>query len=157
MAKLKVLGDTVQICSELTFDEIKKAQHYCPECLKLRDLDNNEIFGIGIGNAHYSKHGISFSSRDFDGKMFMSTDNPVTNIHSDKEAEKTLLTETFALILYRLNALEEQVKANIASISELEADTMAAIQFQDEIAMNTVEALCDATEPDTCEDVKEAE
>ena len=145
MAKIKVMGDTVQICSSLTVDEIKKVSFYKPECLNLVDGNGDAYFGIGVGNAHYSKHGVMFSSRDFEGKAFMTTNNPVTNEHTDRGAEKELLTKTFAGIIANLEAIEEQVYSAMEEISVIEATTANSIEFIDEC---TCACFDEAAEPE---------
>ena len=142
MAKIKVMGDTVQICSSLTTEEIKKAKFYAPKALELRDENGEPYFAIGIGNAHYGKSGVMFSSTDHEGKAFMTTDNPVTNDHSNREAEQEILTRTFAAIVAKLKQVENQVLEAVDEIEDFEIETAEAIVFVDE----AIEVSCDNAE-----------
>jgi len=120
MAKLKVLGDTIQIKSDLTEADFKKVQNYAPEALKLKDEQGNELFGISLGDAHWSKYGIAFCNTDADGKLFMTTNNPVSN-HEDPAAEKKAIKELFATVLFNLEAIENffsQIKAELDEIEQ---------------------------------------
>ena len=146
MAKIKVMGDTVQICSNLTVDVIEKANFYKPEALKLKDEQGNEYFGIGMGDAHYGEHGVVFSSKDHEGKAFMTTANPVTNDHSNRELETKVLTTTFAKIINNLNMVETQVMSAMLEINTIETNTTSAIDFVDE-----TECDCDR-EQEECND-----
>ena len=145
MAKIKVLGDTVQICSSLKVEEIKKASFYMPNCLNLVDEKGEAFFGIGIGNAHSSKHGVTFSSKDHEGKAFMTTNNPVTGDHTDRGAERELLTKTFAGIVHNLEAIEEQVREALVDIRDIESTTSRSIDFVDECDCDC-EAVAEPTE-----------
>ena len=120
MATLKVLGDMIQIKSDLTEKDFKKIKNYAPEVLKLTDREGNEVFGINMGDAHWSKYGISFCNTDADGKLFMTTNNPVTD-HDDPEAEKKEIKELFASVLFNLVSIEkhfEQIKTELNAIEE---------------------------------------
>ena len=120
MAKLKVLGDMIQIKSDLTEKDFKKVQNYAPEALKLKDEKGNELFGVSRGDAHWSKYGIAFCNTDADGKLFMTTNNPVTQ-HDDPEAEKKTIKEVFATVLFNLESIEKnfsQIKAELDAIEQ---------------------------------------
>lgn len=132
MAKIKVMGDTVQICSELTVATINKAKFYKPDSLKLKDEQGNEYFGVGLGDAHYGKNGVTFSSNDHEGKAFMTTSNPIANDHSDRALEVRTLTKTFAKTIDNLNKVEAQVLEALTEIAAIETNTVNAIDFVDE-------------------------
>ncbi len=120
MAKLRVLGDTIQIKTELTEKDFKKITNYAPEALKIKDEDGNEIFGISRGSAHWSKYGVAFCNTDSNGKLFMTTENPVIE-HSDPVAEKEQLKEIFAQLIFHLEMIEENfqhIKAELAAMEQ---------------------------------------
>lgn len=133
MANIKVLGDTVQICSALTMEIIEKTKRYNPDALVLVDNNNEPYFAIGIGDAHYGKHGITFSSKDVDGYAFMTTNNPIVNDHTDREAERQAITDRFAMLLNCLNRVESQIITTSASINELENNVQRSIEFVGDI------------------------
>lgn len=128
MAKLSIMGDTVQITTELTKETIKRVSDYAPEALKLFDEEGNEIFGIGVGNASCSKYGICFCSEDANGKLFMTTNNPVTN-HADPEKEREEVIRCFAQMLSKLKAVEENVADGAEAIAEIESDVRDSVTF----------------------------
>ena len=128
MAKLSIMGDTVQITTELTKETIKRVSNYAPEALKLFDEEGNEIFGVGIGNASYSKYGICFCSEDANGKLFMTMNNPVLN-HSDPEKEREEVIRHFAQVRSKLKAVEENVADGAEAIAEIESNVRDSVTF----------------------------
>lgn len=128
MAKLSIMGDTVQITTELTKEMIKRVSDYAPEALKLFDEEGNEIFGVGIGNASYSKYGICFCSVDANGKLFMTMNNPVLD-HSNPEKEREEVIRHFAQVLSKLKAVEENVADGTEAINELESNVRDSVTF----------------------------
>lgn len=146
MAKIKVMGDTVQICTALTVEDIKKTKFYKPEALELRDEKGEPYFAIGMGNAHYGKSGVLFSSMSYEGKAFMTTANPVTNDHSNRVAEQEILTRTFAGIIANLNKVELQVINAMDAIDDIECETAEAIMFVDEAVTVEPEVFVDECE-----------
>ena len=128
MAKVTIMGDIVQIKTDLTKDEVERVKAFAPEALKLCDEEGNEVFAIGIGDASYSKYGICFCSEDSEGKLFMSTDNPVTD-HSDAGAEKLEVTKYFAGIINKLTFIEKNVESAKEALEEMEAAVADSVVF----------------------------
>lgn len=128
MAKVKVLGDMMQIKSDITGKTFDKVEKFAPEMLKLVDDAGNEVFGITRGDAFYSKYGICFCSEDAEGKLFMSTNNPVTN-HGDAEKEKDEVVEKLAPIINKLNAIEKQILAAEEMLTAIETDVRESVEF----------------------------
>lgn len=130
MAKVTIIGDIVQIKSDLTRKELERIKTFAPEAVKLFDKDDNEIFGIDFGHASFSKYGICFCSEDSEGKLFMTTDNPVLD-HSDKEAERIEVTKYFAPIISKLQAIEENVASVKDTLEGMEASVADSVVFAD--------------------------
>lgn len=128
MAKVKVLGDMMQIKSDLTGAEFDRIESFAPEMLKLVDDEGNEVFGISRGNAFYSKYGVCFCSEDAEGKLFMSTDNPVRD-HSNAEKEKEEIVKTLAPILSKLNAVEKQIKNAGEILTAIETEVKESVEI----------------------------
>ena len=128
MAKITIMGDVLQIKSILTIDEIERVKMYAPDALKLFDEEGNEVFGVSIGDSFWSKYGICFCSTDGEGKVFMSTNNPVTD-HTDAEAEKAEVIKVFAPVLNKLNAIEAHIKGVQEEITALEVDAANSVTF----------------------------
>ena len=160
MAKIKVMGDTVQICSSLTVEDIKKAKFYMPTALELRDEKGEPYFAIDMGNAHFGKNGIMFSSKDHEGKAFMTTNNPIVGDHSNRAMELEALTKKFAGILNNLSLVEEQIEEAMCTIEDIEMDTAEAIMFVDEaipVDPATFEAVCEESCDAPCTPSEEPE
>lgn len=126
MAKLNVLGDAVQLKSELTTEEIITVKTFDPERLKLKDEEGNELFAIDLGHASISKYGICFCSTDAEGKAFVTTQNNVGD-HSNAEAEKALLIKEWAPILANLTKLEGQIALALEDVAAMEASVVESI------------------------------
>ena len=128
MAKISIMGDTVQITSDITKEVITKVKRYAPEALKLYDENDNEVFGIEFGNASCSKYGICFCSVDAEGKLFMTTNNPVLN-HSDAEKEREEVVREFAPMIHKLQLIESNVANCLESLNEIETAVNEAVTF----------------------------
>lgn len=128
MAKITIMGDIVQIKTELTRSDVDRVKTFAPEALKLVDNEGNEIFGVDLGAACYSKYGVCFCSEDSEGKLYMSTNNPVMD-HSDPEAEKEEVVKTFALLLNKLKAVEANVQGAADTLSAVEAEATESVVF----------------------------
>ena len=128
MAKVKVLGDMMQIKSDLTGAEFDRIESFAPEMLKLVDDEGNEVFGVSRGHAFYSKYGVCFCSEDAEGKLFMSTNNPVVD-HTDAEKEKEEIVKTLAPILSKLNAVEKQIKDAGEILTAIETEVKESVEI----------------------------
>ena len=128
MAKVKVLGDMMQIKTEITGAELERVEKFAPEMLKLTDDDGNEVFGISRGSAFYSKYGICFCSEDAEGKLFMSTNNPVTD-HGNAEEEKDKVVKELAPIINKLQAVENQIKKAGEILTAIETEVRESVEI----------------------------
>lgn len=128
MAKLSIMGDTVQITTDLTKEVIKRVEDYFPEALKLFDTEGNEVFGVAIGNASFSKYGICFCSETAEGKMFMTTNNPVLD-HSDPAKEREKVVRCFARVLNDLKQVEANVQEVKAELDGIEESIQESVTF----------------------------
>ena len=128
MAKMKIVGDIIQLKSDLTKEQFKRVEAFAPESLKLYDEEGNEVFGIAVGDACYSKYGVCFCSEDAEGKLFMSTNNPVTD-HSDPEKEREEIVKKFAPILNKLQLVEANILSAEEYLGEIEASVRDSVTF----------------------------
>lgn len=128
MAKLKVLGDSVMITIDLTAEDYEKVKNYAPEALKVLDTEKNEVFGISMGDAHWSKYGVAFCNTDADGKLFMTMNNPVGD-HSDPVAEKKAIKEKYAQTIYFLETIEKNFAEMKAQLDALEQNAERSIEM----------------------------
>lgn len=126
MANITVLGDALQIKIDLTKEDFEKVKNYCPETLKIKNKEGDEVFGISMGDAHWSKYGVAFCSTDADGKLFMTTENPV-KCHQDPEAEKKAIKEAFAQTIFFLETIEKNFAEMKEQLNALEANAEASI------------------------------
>lgn len=128
MAKITIMGDIVQIKTDLTKSDVDRVKTFAPEALKLFDTEGNEIFGVDLGDACYSKYGVCFCSEDSKGKLYMSTNNPVMD-HSNPEAEKEEVVKHFALLLNKLKTVEANVQGAADTLSAVEAKATESVVF----------------------------
>jgi len=131
MAQINVTGDMIQIKTKLTEEEFKLVEYYAPDVLKLKDEKGDEYFGINRGDAHASKYGISFCNTDSEGRLFMTTENPVHD-HSDPEKEKQYISREFAQVINNLQVIEKQVDEKKPEIAALEQNAERAIRMDSE-------------------------
>lgn len=148
MAKIKVMGDTLQIVSSIPYAMIKKAKRYNPDALQLKTVDGEPVFAIDLGTAHWSKNGIVFSSIDYSGYAFMTTNNPVSGDHTNsKEEEKNIILSFFAEVITNLEKVEAQIIECFHAIEAMEEYAANAIEFADVEEVINV-GICDAEEPE---------
>lgn len=131
MAKIKVLGDMIQIKINLTESDFKKVKNYAPDALKIKNEDGNEIFGISMGDAHCSKYGVAFCNTDAEGKLFMTTENPIKD-HSDPTEEKKVIKEQFAQTIFFLEMIEEHFAAIKTELTAMEQNAERSIVMDGE-------------------------
>lgn len=127
MAKITTLGDSVQIKTTITLNELVKVKRYEPEALTIRDEDGNPVFTVSYGDASLSAYGICFSSTDAEDNMFLTLVNPVQD-HSDKEAEKQAILEEFAPIIAKLNVLEVNIMGIVKELDVIESSVAESIE-----------------------------
>ena len=128
MAQINVTGDTIQIKTSLTAEDFDLVKYYNPDALKLKDEKGNEVFGITTGDAHVSKYGIALCNTDSEGRLFMTTNNPV-NDHDDPEEEKKIISKEFAQVINHLQIIEELVQNMKPEIQALEQNANRAIRM----------------------------
>ena len=128
MAKLKVLGDTIQIKIDLTETDFNKVKNYAPDALKIKNKEGDEVFGIDMGNAHWGKYGVTFCNTDADGKLFMTTNNPVSD-HADPVKEKKVIKEVFAQTVFFLEEIEKNFAEMKTQLDALEQNAERSIEM----------------------------
>ena len=131
MAQINVTGDMLQIRTSLTKEAYEVVKYFKPEALKLVDDKGNELFGITVGDAHVSKYGISFCNTDSEGRLFMTTANPVTD-HSDPAAERNVISKEFAQVINNLQIIETQIANEQPNIRALVQNAHRAINITGE-------------------------
>jgi hypothetical protein len=128
MAKLKVLGDMIQIKIELTESDFNKVKNYAPDALKIKNDDGDEVFGISMGDAHWSKYGVAFCNTDSDGKLFMTTNNPVVE-HGDPAEELKIIKEKFAQTIFFLEMIEKNFDSIKTELNAMEQNAERSIEM----------------------------
>lgn len=127
MAKLNVIGDILQLKSDITVKEMELIQNYAPSALNLTDEEGNVLFAISSGPASISKYGVSFPSSDAEGHLFVTIEN--TGDHSDMEAEKASIRREYTPILTKLIVIEKNIEAAIEKMNTLETSVEELINF----------------------------
>ena len=128
MAKLKVLGDMIQIKIDLTEADFNKVKNYAPDALKIKNEEGDEVFGISKGDAHWSKYGVAFCNTDADGKLFMTTTNPVHE-HGDPAEELKRIKEEFAQTIFFLEMIEQSFAEMKTELDAMEQNAERSIEM----------------------------
>ena len=128
MAKLKVLGDSIQIKIDLTEADFNKVKNYAPEALKIKNEEGDEVFGISKGNAHWSKYGVAFCNSDAEGKLFTTVTNPVCE-HGDPAEELKKIKEEFAQTIYFLELIEQNFTEIKTELDAMEQNAERSIEM----------------------------
>ena len=131
MANITAYGDTLTITSDITKEEYLKVERFAPEALKLKDEDGNEIFRVIYDPfaKSCSENGIVFHSVNTEGKLFFTTDNVVTGIHEDLDAERAMITDRYASILTKINAVESVIKAVSNDVNGMAESVQSSIHI----------------------------
>lgn len=121
MAKIKILGDTMQLKSNLTKEQVLKVKRFKPEVLKLTDKEGNETFAVDVGPASLSKYGVSFGNEDEAGKLYVT-------INCTEAPTKCTVAEHFATVIRDLMTVEAAVNEADDEITNLENSVMDSIE-----------------------------
>lgn len=130
MQKIKILGNSVRITSDLTVEEIKTLQKYAPDALALSrettDHYTEEYFRIAYkeGKDGMTEHGITFPSANNAGKATITALIP-----SNVENKKVFVTDHFRNIINNLIAVEKQAKKGLTNVTKENAAIEALIEI----------------------------
>lgn len=120
MSKIKVVGDSFTVVTEVTTNELELLTTFAPEALTLKE-DGEPIFAIAKDEvASISKNGIVFTSTNRDGFAYVTSVFPEANLSTEEKLDYIKKNLGKALLL--LNRLEEQVSDAVIDLnSELDA------------------------------------
>ena len=121
MAKVKILGNVFQVKSDLTREELEKAEKYSPNTTTLYDEDGNETFKVGFGSPSLTKYGVSFSETDDDGHVYLTAS-------VGAELNKADFADEFAIPISKLEMVEHHVKECMEEISKIEQKVIDSIE-----------------------------
>ena len=113
MAKIKILGNSLTIKSDVKYDNIMKVSKVFPEYLQLISASplppyNTEVvFAVGVteGVGNITPSGVCFDSKDADGKAYLTL-----AINRDPEMDKDFFANKFMTEMIRLNEVEARIK-----------------------------------------------
>lgn len=128
MAKIKVLGDAVQLISALKTEDIARVEMLDKGLLTLVDDEGNEVFKISLGSASVSKYGITFANTNPEGYAYVTSTNIVED-HTNPEEEKRTLARYYSPIISKLSILEEEVENALTTLNEKEAELLDSIEI----------------------------
>ena len=133
MAKIKVLGNSMTIKSDVKFDDIVKANKVAPEFTQLvktadySPFESEVIFVVatteGVGSI--SPVGVCFDSKDSEGYAYLTLALPERNAEMDKK----YFADKFMTEMVRLNEVELRIK----EAAELINESIAAVTKDVEI------------------------
>lgn len=126
MAKIKILGNSLTIKSDVKYDDIIKVKKVFPEYLQLISAsplpphDAEIVFAVGVteGVGSITPSGVCFDSKDTDGNAYLTL-----AINRDPEMDKEYFADKFMTELIRLN----EVEARITEAMDLVNNAIAAV------------------------------
>ena len=116
--KLTKSYQNVTIETSITKDQMKKIMTHCPESLVLKDTDTKKaIFAVEVGMpGAITSGGIRFDNiTGTSGNYFVTVTEK--DMPDEAEAAKTYLADTFGTILAKLNRVEAQATAALATLA----------------------------------------
>ena len=118
--------DAITISTNITAEQLSKAEKYAPESLILVE-DKQPIFAINVaGKGSVNKNGIVFDGVSRDGTLYVTMTNEAISGMSEEDAH-AMLEENFGMVLFRLKQVEDQVELAIGIATENIATVSAAI------------------------------
>jgi hypothetical protein len=129
MQKIKILGNSVRITTDLTAEEIKNLQKYAPEALVLtketEDKCVEEYFRIAYkeGRDGFTEYGITFPATNSTGKATITALIP-----SDVADKKAFVTDKFGRVIKNLIEVEKQAKKGLTAVAKDKATIEAMIE-----------------------------
>ena len=132
MARIKIVGESVVIISDIKFDDYKMIAKYRPAKLVLKGGDDGKepIFAVGVATnprGSINKMGVEFGSEAHDGTGRATITLGLPRTEGDiKEA----VAEYIGSAILDLNKLEAQLPAVIEEIGVERANVLANIDVQ---------------------------
>lgn len=111
--KTKILGDVVVITSEITFDNMKKAEKYAPESTVLKDDNGDEFFKLTIADLDsVSDLGIVFVKNNNNA---IARINLPLNLEMDR---KEYVAQQYGLIIRNACTVEKQIREALEGVDD---------------------------------------
>lgn len=130
--KIKILGTTATIKSDIKVKDIELLKKFKPEALVLKNEKGNEVFRVSYGEGVSNNYGITFNE-NIKGYAGISLCNDAIDI--SKDDVKKSLVEFLAPVQVNLQKLAEQINTTATEVrktnKELE-DIMEFIDFDEE-------------------------
>ena len=115
--KVTITGDAFALTSSIKVEDIKMLKKQSPDSLKIKDDENNDIFGIDYveGCPSISKFGITFSGSSRDGKGFATLTGTIpTGVTNAKD----YVADTFGSAASMLKDIETVLPDIIKEIND---------------------------------------
>lgn len=119
-----LVQDSIIFRSAITYDELLKIKRFVPEALTLHRDENGKkgaaIFAFGYGDVgSVSENGVIFNSTTDDGNLVVTVNKiEGTDEHMSSDDKYKAVAEQYANVILRAQALEEQIKGNLAAWDE---------------------------------------
>lgn len=128
MAKVKTLGASVVVVSDVKLEDIKKLKKYAPEALTLFGGEDGKepMFCIDVTSGHGTLNsvGAEFGPVTSDGYA------TITLIRAEPVADiKAAIVDQYGTALANLNELEAQIPAALAEVERKHAAVMECIEI----------------------------
>lgn len=126
------------ICSDLTVEQIQRAEKFAPEALTLFEKVESKkipVFKLKFdrwADPELSEFGISFNAFNEDHKVYATLlcSGVASDDNRSAERQKQEILECFAKQLVQLKQIEEQVVAALAAKAELIASVEDCVEVQ---------------------------
>lgn len=126
--KIKILGTTATIKSDIKIKDIELLEKFKPEALVLKNEKGNEVFRVAYGEGISNNHGITFNE-NIKGYAGISLCNDAIDI--SKDDVKKSLVEFLAPIQVNLQKITEQINTVAPAIRKTNKELEDIIEFVD--------------------------
>lgn len=124
MAKVKILGNAVEVTSSVKFEDIKKVKKYRPSALVLKDENGNALYALSVGEGKINNVGASFDHATRDDEKKATLTMAVTYEGDDVKA---YVADALGAALLNLGKIEATLPAVINEINQEQASVESLI------------------------------
>lgn len=126
--KIKILGTTATIKSDIKVKDIELLEQFKPEALVLKNEKGNEVFRVTYGEGTSSNFGITFNE-NIKGYAGISLCNDTLGL--SKDDVKKSLVEFLAPVTVNLQKITEQINTVAPAVRKANKELEDIIEFVD--------------------------
>lgn len=127
MAKIKILGDSFTMTSEIAFQNIENLKKFKPAALKMVDeKTKEELFAIGTGSTpSATKFGVIFTNKDASGKATVTIALPAG---MEAEARAEYVKDTYGAAILNLNKIENKLETEVVDFEQAMLEVESSVE-----------------------------